>query len=95
MDSARDTGARCDEAGKSKTLQILNKIVGEERYTNESTKAIKDIDKNIIQEAVGHTELCVLEEFLLRYFNEIRRDDKKWFLTPEMAIFYKLYKIFV
>ena len=96
MNSKRDTGARCDEAGKVKTLQKLNEIVGESnKYTNENTKAKKDADGNIISEAIGHTELCVLQEFLLRFFNTIKREDKKWFLIPELAIGYKLYTIHV
>ena len=94
MLSKRDTGARCDESGKVKTLQKLNEIVGENKYTNENTKAEKDGDGNIIREAVGHVELCVLQEFILRFFNTIKRDDKKWFLSPEMAIWHKLYTVF-
>ena len=93
--SKRDTGARCDEAGKNKTLQLLNNIIGEEVYTKENTKLIKDEDKNIIQDAVGHVELCVTQEFLLRYFDRIKKNDKKWFLSPEMAIYHKLYTIHV
>jgi len=93
--SKRDTGARCDESGKVKTLQKLNEIVGENKYTNESTKVQKDPDGNIVSEAVGHVELCVLQEFILRFFNTIKKNGKKWFLNPEMAIGYKLYTIFV
>jgi len=92
--SVRDTGARCDEAGKVKTMQKLNEILGETVYTNDSTKLIKDEDGNIISDAVGHIELCVLQEFILRYFNTIRKDEKKWFLTPEMALWHKLYLIY-
>jgi len=95
MLSSRDTGARCDEAGKNKTIQILNKIFGEEKYTKENTKLLKDESKNIIQEAVGHVELCVIQEFILRFFDRIKKNDKKWFLTPEMALYYKLYIIHV
>ena len=94
MDSKRDTGARCDEATKAKNILKLNEILGEEKYTNETTKAIKDKDGNIISEAVGNVELCVIEEFILRYFNETQENGKKWFLTPEMAIYHKLYTIF-
>ena len=94
MLSKRETGAICDEAGKAKTLQKLNEIVGENKYTNENTKAEKDGDGNIIREAIGHVELCVLQEFILRYFNTIKRDDKKWFFTPEMALWHKLYSVF-
>jgi hypothetical protein len=90
----RDTGARCDEAGKDKTMKKLNEIIRENKYTNETTKAQKDTDGTVIKEAVGQTELCVMQEFILRYFDFIQKDGKKWFLTPEMAIFFKLYTIF-
>ena len=95
MNSKRDTGARCDEASKTKNMAKLNEIVGEEKFTNETLKAVKDKDGDIVQEAVGNYELCVMEEFILRYFNEIGEKEKKWFLTPEMAIYNKLYTIFV
>ena len=95
LTSKRDTGARCDESGKLKTLQKLNEIIGENKYTNESTKLKKDADGNIIIEALGHTELCVIQELILRFFNTIKKNDKKWFLTPEMAIGHKLYTVHV
>jgi len=95
MLSTRDTGARCDEAGKNKTIQILNKIIGVEKYTKENTKIIKDDDNKVVQDAMGHVELCVIQEFILRYFDRIRKGDKKWFLSPEMALYYKLYTIHV
>jgi hypothetical protein len=90
MTSKRNTGARCDEAGKQKTLDSLNTIIGEERYTKENTKQLKDKDGTVLQEATSQTELCVLQEFLLRYFNKIKRNQKIWFLIPEMAVFLKL-----
>jgi len=93
--SKRDTGARCDESGKVKTLQKLNEIIGEIKYTNENTKIIKDVNGDIISEAVGSVELCIIQEFILRFFNTIKRENKKWFLTPEMAIWHKLYTVFV
>jgi hypothetical protein len=95
MTSTRDTGARCDEAGKSKTLTILNEIIGENKYTNESTRMQKDNDGSVVRDAINHVELCVIQEFLLRYYDDIRKDNKKWFLTPELAIYHKLYKIIV
>jgi len=93
--STRDTGARCDEAGKAKNISKLNDILSEDKYNNENTKAVKDADGNVISEAVGNVELCVLQEFILRYFNAIKKDEKKYFLTPELAIYHKLYKVFV
>jgi hypothetical protein len=95
MTSTRDTGARCDEAGKDKTIKKLNEIIGEQRYTNENTKVQKGPKGNVISEAIGQSELCVMEEFILRFFNKIMKNDKKWFLTPELAIFFKFYTIFV
>jgi hypothetical protein len=95
MTAKRDTGARCDEAGKDKTMKKLNEIIGQNKYTNESTKVKKDTDGNIIKEAIGQVELCVTMEFILRFYETIKKDGKKWFLTPEMAIYFKLYTIFV
>ena len=89
--SSRDTGATCIESGKSKTLALLNKIVGNEEYTKENTKLIKDDDGNIIQDAVNENELCVLQEFILRKFNKDKKNEKLWFLTPDMALHYKIY----
>ena len=66
--------------------------MGEEVFTNENTKQIKE-KNNIVKEATGQTELCILLEFILRYFNEIKKDNKKWFLSPELALFHKLYKL--
>ena len=93
MLSKRDTGARCDESGKDKTIKKLNEIIGENKYTNETTKMKKDEQGNIISEAIGHVELCVLEEFILRFFDTINKNNKKWFLTPELAIYFKIYTI--
>jgi hypothetical protein len=95
INSKRDTGARCDQATKAKNIAKLNEIIGETKYTLENTKAIKDKDRNVIQEAIGNDELCVLEEFILRYLNSIEENSKKWFLTPEMAIYHGLYTVFL
>jgi hypothetical protein len=95
MLSKRDTGARCDESGKNKTIETLNKILGEEKYTKENTKILKDEKGKVIQDAVGQIELCIWQEFILRYYDRIKKNDKKWFLTPEMALYYKLYTIFI
>jgi hypothetical protein len=95
MGSKRDTGAICEDATKDKNLIQLNNIIGEEKYTIQNTKAVKDKDGNILQEAVGNTELCVFKELILRYFNAVEENNKKWFLTPEMAIYHKLYTVYV
>jgi len=81
----RDVGARCDEAGKIKVIQSLNGILGLEKYTSDNTKQIKTKKGVIEQEAIGLIDLCIMKEFILR-FKDITDSDKKWFLTPEMAI---------
>ena len=78
MNSQRDTGARCDEKGKGKTIELFNEIVGSEIFTKTNTTKIVS------------QELCVYEEFVLRFFNENKRNGKKWFVTPEMAIVFLL-----
>jgi hypothetical protein len=90
----RDTGARCDESGKNKTIQLINTILDEEKYTKENTRILKESNGTIIQEAIGQVDLCIIQEFILRYFDKIKKDNKKWFLTPELALYYKLYTIF-
>jgi hypothetical protein len=90
----RDTGARCDQSSKNKNLEKLNEILGEEKYTIQNTKSVKEKDGTIVHEAMGKIEICVFEEFILRYFNAIKKNEKKWFITPEMAIYYKLYTVF-
>ena len=77
MKSKRNSGARCDEGGKAKTLKMLNEVVGEERYTNESTKGLVQ------------TELCCLLELIMRYYNRMKIDDKIWFLNSDVALFNK------
>ncbi|MFY7731757.1 MAG: helicase-related protein [Flavobacterium sp.] len=79
MESKRDIGARC--TSKNKNLVILNEILGGEVYTIQNTKGIVN------------DELCVMEEFILRYFNSVEENGVKWFMTPELAIWHKLYKV--
>ncbi len=69
----RNTGARCDGAGKKDTIILLNKIIGAEKYNKENTKGM-------IQE-----ELCSLQEFTLRYYNKIKKNNKIFFLDPSNA----------
>ena len=103
LDSTRDTGAKCDEVGKGKMLETdpnskdykksIKYILGITKYTTESTKKIVDNDKNVLREAIGQIDLCIIEEFYMRYYNEITKNGLKWFLTPEMALYHQLYKI--
>jgi superfamily II DNA or RNA helicase len=75
--AARNKGARCDEAIKSKKIQILNEIVGKEKYNKENTRG------------AVQSELCSLQELLLRYYNKEKKYEKIWFLNFELAMIYK------
>jgi hypothetical protein len=75
--SKRNTGARCDEAAKTKKIDMLNNILGKEKYTQENTKG------------VVQSEMCSLQELILRHFNNIRANGKVWFLDFEMAMLLK------
>lgn len=74
-DKPGNTGARCDQASKV-TADKLNKIIGDNIYTEASIKK------------KSSAYLCVLQEYLLRLNNYNNKDGKKWFLTPVNAIFY-------
>jgi len=82
MSNKRDKGARCDQAGKTETITIINTILSlnastsDDKYklTNENTKFRTQ------------RELCVFQEFLFRTFNKNQVNGYKWFFTPCEAI---------
>ena len=103
IDSSRDTGARCDESGKEKTLKkleslildkdVLNKLILRHKLDKDNAIVV-DKDDKPVEEMIGHSEMCVLLELILRHLNDDKKDDKKkYFITPELAIYYKLYKV--
>ena len=81
MNIKRHKGARCDQAGKIETIKTLNKILEDEIYTAENTKGISQF------------ELCIRQEFLLRYYDITKRNRKRWFLTPVEAIIKNIEKL--
>lgn len=89
----RHTGTRCDEAG-FKTSEYLNDMIGKNEYNKESNKLKKDKQGNVIQYKRTHEELCVTHEMLMRYYHADNVNGKKWFLTPEQAIYHAMYKVF-
>jgi len=76
MKEKRHTGARCDQKSKSKILEIMNIIEGEEKFTKENTKGITQ------------AELCPFQELTLRNYNKMKKNGKVWFLDPETAKIY-------
>ena len=75
----RSTGSRCIQAGKSKIMNILNDIEGYEKFKKKETKE-------------GVIELCIRQEFILREYDRIQKDDKTWFLNTESAILHEFEK---
>ena len=71
-DKERNTGARCDNANKKVKIQTLNDIVGQPVYNEENTNRVNE------------SELCSLQEFLLRKYNKDRKNGNAWFLSMEM-----------
>jgi hypothetical protein len=81
MKEKRDTGASCESAGKKKQLTLLNTILkdGEKNdniiYDNENTKDIKG-------------GLCCFIEFMMRYYDYVKRNNKIWYLDPDTTKLY-------
>lgn len=69
----RSTGFRCDQAGKSKVIDLLNEIENDERFKSKITKESKN-------------ELCVRMELTLRSYQKQNKDNKIWFVDTETAI---------
>lgn len=82
LQDKRSKGARCDQAGKADTIKLLNDIIQENKYTAANTKGR------------NKKEFCVIQELVLRYFNKIKKNNKKWFLTPQEVIINNIEKAF-
>ena len=72
VDLKRNSGARCDQAGKKTIIKILNKITMSNDYSSESTKTLKT------------PQLCS-EQNLITIVQHINKDGKQWFLNYELA----------
>ena len=94
-DLKRHTGASCDQMNKDKKTQILNTLVGYEKYKK------YDNDKNKknnlkIEKREGDTtgmikeQMCSLIEFIMRYYTLTKKDDKIWFLNNDKYILNKI-----
>ena len=90
----RDLGAKCDEAGKANVIELLNKVIGSVKYTKQNTQKLVDASGKLVHDVTRSEELCVSLEFILRHYDRIKKDNKRWFLTPEMAIYQKLYTVY-
>ena len=69
----RNSGSRCDQAGKQQILKTLSVIEKNPELVNDIT--LKKINT---------TQLCSEQEFRLRHYDSIKRNGKRWFLSPEI-----------
>jgi|TARA_B110000093_G_scaffold62731_1_gene67909 hypothetical protein len=70
----KSTGKRCRDTSKSDKIHILNILIGHDKFNKENTKGMVE------------QQLCALEEWLFRYNNMIKKDDKLWFFNYEKSI---------
>ena len=78
----RHKGARCDQARKSDTVKTLMEI----------TKNIADnidFDEDMF-EKMNNIEICAFMEFLFRWFDQEKRENKVWFIEPEFSQLLKI-----
>lgn len=101
-DKKRDTGFRCDQKGRAHRIKVLNESIldskdyVEYKQLDEKTgKVEKDekgkpiIIKNPVMESViDAEELCVDQELLLRYFDNTKKNNLRWYLSLEENFFY-------
>lgn len=72
MSQPRNTGARCDQASKIKSIKILNDVLEETQYT--------------VKSSFSRYELCIIQEFWFRKKDLEQNQQKRWFLTPYESI---------
>ena len=68
----RDLGYRADQKGKIDIIKVINMLLEEEYYTYKNTKGISN-----------SKELCADQELIFRFYNEIKKNKKDWFLSQE------------
>ena len=82
-----DIETRTDEDGD--VIPIPDEILLQlfiNRISSDSSKPLSVSNKREMNEI----ELCILQEFILRYFDAISKDEKRWFLTPVQVLLNKV-----
>ena len=86
MKLKRHRGARCDQARKNDTIKILVEITKNVELRNND----EDVSKEGIFESMNNIEICAFMEFLLRYYQQKKMDNKVWFIEPEFSQLLKI-----
>ena len=94
--SQASKGARCDQMGRTKCLDILKMINVNERenldkilkeYSQKSRKLKKSMNETELTSGkINPSFLCAEIELYLRYYDSIGKDNKRWFFSPIEAI---------
>jgi hypothetical protein len=73
INSPRVLGARCDQNSSiSKSIELLNSIIGRKLYTS--------------SEDLSQRQICIIQELYLRLFENEKKNNKHWFLSPADAV---------
>ena len=84
MTKKRHKGARCDQSGKTEAIKMLNAIL------SKTNLGINLYDPSI---EIVQKQVCVMQEFYLRYFNKQKINNKIWYLNPSQASLINIEKL--
>ena len=73
-------GALCEQADKKKTIHKINDLL----FFMDKSGEIYNDDPLFQLHSIEKPSICIIFEFLLRYFAEVKR--KPWYLMPEQMI---------
>ena len=74
-------GVNCSQSGQGKIGDKIEKLKSNILDKNDK------LYNSDINEFFKQPSLCVLEELYLRYYDSIKKDDKRWFLSPIELLF--------
>lgn len=79
----KNTGARCSQSRKNEIIEQIKLILEGTKY-----------DSILVEyRSLQVATLCIFQEYLLRYFNYYKLDDKVWFMTFEESEIFNLKKL--
>lgn len=78
LEKRNNKGAKCENAIKSDVINRLNVLID---GTGSSKTYTQDNTASILKPG-----LCVIMEIIMRYYNDVGRDGKTWFLDTEKAL---------
>ena len=79
----RSVGARCDQISrKARIMDFLNKIIKDNTIIIDGGNYNeRNINQKGIKKKISSKQLCCELELILRYYDDIKENDKRWFLN--------------